>query len=265
MEIINPSRSLINAIIAAGITVEKKYVRTCHSDTCSCFSHESGYDAIIVPDDVTIPPMARIGGSVHCHPCTVLLDARGALLVKADRAGRSAQHASPGSSCSRAGERAYAAANRECRVVSRALEIFDGGGRTAAEAEAQAEAEEIASERAARKAARATFVANGVASGLSAAEADYLYGAGPWCRELEFKTYIELRHLGHTCLSQAANARSHRELQRTGVTNVLTGSHPRVTAWAAYAAKAFYGCVLDVSPSTRDYPTAGTNWKLVTA
>ena len=264
-EIINPTRELVNAIVAGGTAVEERYVRTCHSSTCNHASHDAGYHAAVVADGAVLPPMAKIGGSIHCHPTTVLLDERGELLVEIARARRAVEHASPGSRCSRAGARFHDAACRSYRVAKRALEIFDGGDASAVAASAQAEAEAKAAERKARKAARAAFVASGVAAGLTADEASALYGAGPWCREIGFSQYLALRGLGHVALSQAAHARSHRELRRTGVTSVVEGSHPRVTAWAAYAARAFYGCVLDVAPPMRDYPTHGTNWRLVTA
>ena len=225
--VINPSANLLRA---AG-NPPVRYVRTCFSNTCSCFSHDSGYYSAEVPADL---PTFKRGGSPHSHHNTELLDERGELVKELDEA----------SNGSRAPAREYAASAASWDIARTALCLYDGGFGPPGKCRAEAEALASRADREARKERRAQAIKTMEAAGIPAHAAHALYGAGRWSNELTPEEWLALARLGHETLSRAANARSSRELDFLGLP--VAGSHPRRTAWAAYAATAFFGGVLEL-------------------
>ncbi len=235
--VINPSARLLKA---AG-NPPVRYVRTCLSSTCSCFSHDAGYDVAEIPAEL---PTFTHSGSVHSHHCTELLDERGTLVQDMSTAAWRVKMDSPGSNGSRAGARAYDESCRAWDITRTALYLFDQGFGPADKCRAEAARLANQADRAARKAQRAEALKEMTDAGIPAYAAQALYGAGRWSNELSPGQWISLANLGHETLSRAANARSNRELDSLNLP--ITGSHPRRTAWARYAAHAFYGSVIDI-------------------
>jgi len=262
IQVKNPSQRLL----AIMTVMSKTYVRTCHSDTCSCFSHDSGYALLTgeVPDEVEVQ---EVGGSVHSHPTTIRVDdPEGGLQLHLSHLRQQAKHASPGASCSRAGARFADGIDREIRVSRRALEMVRLGSNLAS-AEAKAESEEKASEAQARREKRARALEIGIAAGLTTQEASTLYGAGHWCQEVDWasvKVQITRDRRGwQQRLSEALVASSSRALDAQ-VGDLFSGSFPRRRAWCQYALTAFFGG--HALPATgRDYPVKGKGWNFIPA
>lgn len=61
----NPSALLLSV----ATIINKEYVRTCHSDTCSCASHDSGYDRYVIEVPSWLVIM-EYGGSPSSHAST---------------------------------------------------------------------------------------------------------------------------------------------------------------------------------------------------
>lgn len=228
----NPTSALIREIRAKGVRVTEKFVRTCHSDTCACASHDSGYEEaqVELPPGTTMPPHGYVGGDVHGHGYTMLLET---VLQRAEW---------------------YLA--RVCRRVDdnevihyARLAVELAQDREFASDEAlDAEVRRVITERARakRRENRAAWVREAQAAGLTAEEAHALYGAGVWAKELSCAQWSTLKQVDHVQLSLWAQARSGRELEGFP----FTGSTPRRNAWARYACEAFYGAVLPVKAET---------------
>jgi hypothetical protein len=66
----NPSSRLLAAL--GLISEDCQYERTCHSDTCCCASHDSGYHYVEIDSLPQGLEIHRYSGNVHCHGNTVL-------------------------------------------------------------------------------------------------------------------------------------------------------------------------------------------------
>lgn len=134
------------------------------------------------------------------------------------------------------------------REIRHARYVQDHLGKGLPEAAAIVAAEQdIRREEAAERAARrAAWVNAGMMAGLTRQEASVLYGAGPWCQELRAEQYLRLKQAGHLRLSAWATARAHHQMADFP----FAGSQPRKSAWAKYAAQAFFGgLAADTSPT----------------
>lgn len=218
-----------------------RWVQTCHSDTCGCMSHDSGYYEWSgqVPDHVEV---ARRGASVHGH---------GTSYIISDTEGRLEHDAAHWAACCRnygpigciAAERCYATFEGRWKLASRVLELFrQGMAEEAARQQAEQEAAQAAKDS--RKAIRANWVENMVKAGLTPSEAHLAYGIGPWCKEIDWpnvKRAIEaMSPVKWDMLTRAIQATSRKEAMR--LTSGLFGencSHPRLTAWAGYVVAVF--------------------------
>lgn len=81
IEVQNPERRLRQMMV----NVQTEFIRTCMSDTCSCMSHDSGFEVVSgdVPDHVEV---WTGGGSPHGHARTLRADdERGKAAVMAAR------------------------------------------------------------------------------------------------------------------------------------------------------------------------------------